>query len=56
MLKASASRGPVSLAQEVAILEDLRHPNTSLFMGASLDGPQPFILTECVRLLCPFVK
>jgi hypothetical protein len=31
---------------QVGILCDLRHPNTILFMGACLEGPEKFIVTE----------
>jgi hypothetical protein len=38
--------GNSSLEAEVATLVHLKHPNTILFMGACLDGPQRFLVTE----------
>lgn len=47
MLKSGVHRGAEkNLLAEVKILMDVRSPNTVLFMGACLAGPERFIITE----------
>lgn len=48
VLKNHLDGGVSSLETEVATLVHLKHPNTILFMGACLDGPQRFLVTEYV--------
>jgi hypothetical protein len=49
VLKAGVFKGrEANLGAEVAVLMDLRSGHTLQFIGACLEGPERFIVTECV--------